>query len=189
MAESVKFWRNLYFSVANCFSLPILLGMFVAGHGELNDYTENRNRGILIMNQDYYDNLLKYLNSNDHFCTHNDMRITSIFEGGAEAELVVSPYHYNGVGTIQGGALFTLADFVCAAAINSFGVQAVSMNASVSFIRPGVNMKKITARATLVNKGRTTAIFDVDVIGENGKILLRSMMTGHLSDRPMADLF
>ncbi len=142
-----------------------------------------------MMNQDYYDALQNYLNSRDHFCTHNNMRITAIFDGGAEAEMTIEPYHYNGVGTIQGGALFTLADFVCAAAINSFGVQAVSMNAGVTFIRPGINMSRITAVAKLVNKGKTTAVFDVDVIGENGKILLHSMMTGHLSDRPMADLF
>ncbi len=140
------------------------------------------------MNQEQYKALQEYLNTNDHFCKRNNMRITGIYDGGAEAEMTVEPYHFNGVGTVQGGALFTLADFVCAAAINSFGVLAVSMSASVSFIRPGVNMKTITAKAKLVNKGKTSAIFDVDVFGDNGKILLHSVMTGHLSDRPVSEM-
>lgn len=139
--------------------------------------------------QEYWQKLKDFLNQNDLFCAGNKMQITQIRDGSAEGEMIVEKQHCNGLGTVQGGALFTLADFVCAAAINSYGNQAVSMSASVSFIRPGVNMKKITAKATLVNKGRQTVIFDVDVFGDNGKILLHTVMTGFLTDRLMCDLF
>ncbi len=137
----------------------------------------------------FYEQLKDFLNTKDHFCQENGMRILAVSEGYAEAEMQISEHHLNGMRAVQGGALFTLADFACAAAINSFGIAAVSMSASVAFIRPGINMNRITAVAKLVNRGKTTAVLDVDVIGENGKILLHSMMTGHLSDKPLSDFF
>ena len=141
------------------------------------------------MDNNFYNQLKEFLNTKDHFCKENGMQILSISEGCAEAEMIVTEHHLNAMRSVQGGALFTLADFACAAAINSFGMAAVSMSASVSFIRPGINIKRMTAVAKLVNKGKTTAVLDVDVIGENGKILLHSMMTGHLSDKPLSDFF
>lgn len=141
------------------------------------------------MDSNFYDRLKDFLNTKDHFCKENGMQLLSIGDGVAEAEMLITEHHLNGMRSVQGGALFTLADFACAAAINSFGVAAVSMSASVSFIRPGINMKRLTAVAKLVNKGKTTAVLDVDVLGENGKILLHSMMTGHLSDKPLSDFF
>lgn len=141
------------------------------------------------MDKEFYENLKNFLNTKDHFCKENGMKILSIAEGCAEAELLISEHHLNGMRAVQGGALFTLADFATAAAINSFGVAAVSMSASVSFIRPVLNMTRLTAVAKLVNKGKTTAILDVDVIGENGKIILHCMMTGHLSDKPLSEFF
>ncbi|MBO5680993.1 MAG: PaaI family thioesterase [Lentisphaeria bacterium] len=141
------------------------------------------------MDNNFYNQLKEFLNTKDHFCKENGMQILSISEGCAEAEMIVTEHHLNGMRSVQGGALFTLADFACAAAINSFGMAAVSMSASVSFIRPGINMKRMTAVAKLVNKGKTTTVLDVDVIGENGKVLLHSMMTGHLSDKPLSDFF
>lgn len=141
------------------------------------------------MDQIFFDRLKDFLNTNDHFCKENGMRIVSISDGTATAEMTVNEHHLNGMRAVQGGALFTLADFATAAAINSFGVAAVSMSASVSFIRPVLDASRLTAVAKLVNKGRTNVILDVDVIGENGKIILHCMMTGHLSDRLLSDFF
>ena len=141
------------------------------------------------MDSTYYEKLKDFLNAKDHFCKENGMRIVSISDGRAEAEMTVTEHHLNGMRAVQGGALFTLADFATAAAINSFGVAAVSMSASVSFIRPVLDLTNLTAVAKLVNKGKTTAILDVDVFSKNGKIILHAMMTGHLSDKPLSDFF
>lgn len=138
---------------------------------------------------DYYEKLMNFLNTRDDFCRSSGMRITAIREGYAEAVLDVEKRHFNGIGTVQGGALFTLADFACAAGINSFGKQASSLSASVSFLRPGIGLQRLTAKANLVRKGQRTVVFDVDVFAENGKMLLHSTMTGYISDRPMADAF
>lgn len=136
------------------------------------------------MDQTYFDSLKDFLNTKDRFCSENGMKITTVADGYAEGEMIVEDHHLNGLNFVQGGAIFTLADFTCAAAMNSFGQQAVSLSASTSFIRPGLP-PRLTAKATLVNKGKTTAIFDVDVFSNDSKLLMHSTMTAFLLDKKL----
>lgn len=136
-----------------------------------------------------YDRILKFLNENDHFAKENGMVITRLEEGMSEAVLTASERHFNGVGIIMGGALFTLTDFAFAAGLNSFGFRAVGMNASTSFLKPGKGVPgaKFTARATLVSKTRRTAVFDVNVYDDENRLLTHSIMTGFITETPLFD--
>ena len=136
-----------------------------------------------------YDRILKFFNDNDHFAKENGMVITRLEEGASEAVLTASERHFNGVGIIMGGALFTLTDFAFAAALNSFGFRAVGMNASTSFLKPGKGVPgaKFTARATLVSKTRRTAVFDVNVYDDENRLLTHSIMTGFITETPLFD--
>ena len=136
-----------------------------------------------------YDRILKFLNENDHFAKENGMVITRLEEGMSEAVLTASERHFNGVGIIMGGALFTLTDFAFAAGLNSFGFRAVGMNASTSFLKPGKGVPgaKFTARARLVSKTRRTAVFDVNVYDDMDRLLTHSIMTGFITETPLFD--
>ena len=136
-----------------------------------------------------YDRILKFFNDNDHFAKENGMVVTRLEEGASEAVLTASERHFNGVGIIMGGALFTLTDFAFAAALNSFGFRAVGMNASTSFLKPGKGVPgaKFTARATLVSKTRRTGVFDVNVYDEENRLLAHSLMTGFITEKPLFD--
>jgi len=81
--------------------------------------------------------------------------------------MIVTEKHLNGVNIIQGGALFTLADFAFAAASNSHGRIAVASNASISFFK-GVSSGKLTAVAKEYSSGKTLATYTVDIIDEDG---------------------
>ena len=136
-----------------------------------------------------YDRIRDFLNENDHFAKENGMVITRIEEGLSEAVLTASERHFNGVGIIMGGALFTLTDFAFAAGLNSFGFRAVGMNASTSFLKPGKGVPgaKFTARAKLVSKTRRTAVFDVNVYDDADRLLTHSIMTGFITENPLFD--
>lgn len=136
-----------------------------------------------------YDRILRFLNDNDHFAKENGMVVTRLEEGASEAVLTASERHFNGVGIIMGGALFTLTDFAFAAALNSFGFRAVGMNASTSFLKPGKGIPgaKFTARARLVSKTRRTAVFDVNVYDDENRLLTHSIMTGFITETPLFD--
>jgi acyl-CoA thioesterase len=104
---------------------------------------------------------------NDRFAGNNDIRLVSISKGEAVAELLISEKHLNGVDIIQGGALFTLADFAFAAASNSHGRIAVAANATINFFK-GVSSGKLTATAKEYSSGRTLATYMVDITDEEG---------------------
>ena len=60
---------------------------------------------------------LEQLLLNDRFASSNDIHLVSIGKGEATAEMTVTEKHLNGVNIIQGGALFTLADFAFAGSV------------------------------------------------------------------------
>lgn len=110
---------------------------------------------------------LEQMLKNDRFANHNDIRLVSVGKGEATAEMLVAENHLNGVNIIQGGALFTLADFAFAAASNSRGRIAVASHASINFFR-GVSSGKLTARASELSSGKTLATYTVDIVDEEG---------------------
>jgi acyl-CoA thioesterase len=72
---------------------------------------------------------------NDYFAAGNGMRLVELRPGFARTCLSLDKRHLNSVGVVQGGAIFTLADFAFGAASNSAGRVAVGINASITFIK------------------------------------------------------
>jgi len=110
---------------------------------------------------------LEQILQNDRFASNSEIHLVSIGKGEAIAEMTVTDKHLNGVNTVQGGALFTLADFTFAAASNSHGRIAVAANATINFFK-GVSSGKLTARAKEHSSGKTLATYIVDITDEEG---------------------
>jgi acyl-CoA thioesterase len=72
---------------------------------------------------------------NDYFASANGMRLIELRPGFAKTSLSLDKRHLNSVGVVQGGAIFTLADFAFGAASNSAGLVAVGINASITFMK------------------------------------------------------
>jgi acyl-CoA thioesterase len=71
----------------------------------------------------------------DGFAKHCGITLTTVSPGHAIAHMEIQPYHLNGYRTVQGGAIFTLADFAFAAAANAHGQVAVAINVSINFLK------------------------------------------------------
>jgi acyl-CoA thioesterase len=106
----------------------------------------------------------------DRFAQETGIRLLEVREGYAKASMVVAPKHYNGVGTAQGGAIFTLADLVFAAAVNSHGTVAVAINVSISFVKAVTN-GTIVAEAHEIAKSPKLASCTVHVTDEQGALV------------------
>lgn len=106
----------------------------------------------------------------DKFAAMGDMELTEVNEGSAVAKMEISEKHHNGLGTVQGGVLFTLADFACAAASNSQGKVAVSLGASINFVK-AISKGTLTARATEVYLRRTVSAYNVEIRNEEGELI------------------
>ena len=113
---------------------------------------------------------LEQILKNDRFAHHNEIHLVSIGAGTSMAEMTVSEKHLNGVNIIQGGALFTLADFAFAAASNSHGRIAVATNANITFFK-GISSGNLTAVAREINSGKSLSHYSVDILDEKGILI------------------
>jgi acyl-CoA thioesterase len=111
-----------------------------------------------------------FFNSADAFARHNGMTITELGEGYARAEMELMPFHLNGAQTVHGGALFTLADFAFAAASNSRGRVALSINSSISIFQ-GAKTGKLLAEAREISCTPKLASFEASIRNEGGDLL------------------
>ena len=113
---------------------------------------------------------LKRFFKKDRFCAFIGVELTEVSEGHAKAKLDIKEHHLNGVGIVQGGAIFTLADFAFAAASNSHGTVAVGINTSISYVT-AVSGGTLYADAREISKNHKIGTYTVDVTNEKGEMI------------------
>ena len=89
---------------------------------------------------------VRALLARDRFAAQAGITLVEVKEGWARATMRLGASHLNGVDVVQGGAVFTLADFAFAAACNSHDRVAVAIDVSISFVK-GVSRGTLTAEA------------------------------------------
>lgn len=108
--------------------------------------------------------------ANDRFAAHCGIELVSVKPGHARAKMNVEPTHWNGVGTAQGGAIFTLADFAFAAASNSHGTVAVAINVNISFLK-AVKAGTLWADAREISKSYKIGNYTVEIKDQQGELV------------------
>lgn len=107
---------------------------------------------------------------NDQFAARNDIELLEVTPGGAKAKMTLHPHHWNGYGTVHGGAIFTLADFAFAAASNSHGTVAVAINANISILKAG-KTGTLWAEARELSKNAKLGTYTVEVKDDAGDLV------------------
>jgi acyl-CoA thioesterase len=107
---------------------------------------------------------------NDQFAAHNNIELLEAGHGRAKAKMTLHPHHWNGLGTVHGGALFTLADFCFAAACNSHGTVAVAIDANITFMK-AISGGTLTAEAREIAKNFKLGSYTVEVRNELGELI------------------
>lgn len=122
------------------------------------------------------DEIIKFF-ARDQFAAYIGAKLVNVEPGYALAEMELSGKHLNGVNLVQGGAIFTLADFAFAAAANACGKVTVGINATISYFKsPGG--KKLFAEAKEISASNKLASYNVDVFDENKETIARFIATG-----------
>lgn len=106
----------------------------------------------------------------DQFAKHAGIELVAISPGQASGRMKLQAFHLNGLGSVQGGAIFTLADFTFAAAANSHGIVAVAVNVSITFMKAVVS-GTLTAEAREVALNPKLGTYTVNVSDENGHLV------------------
>lgn len=105
--------------------------------------------------------------ANDRYATVNGAVIEEVGDGYARIVMELDEHHYNAVGGVMGGAIFTIADFAFAAASNWQGKTVVSQTAQITYLGR-VKGKKMIAEARQVKDGRSMCYYVVEVTDELG---------------------
>lgn len=86
------------------------------------------------MSDERLEKLRRYF-ENDRFVSHSDIEIAEVGDDYAVTAADVLPCHLNAEGAVQGGMIYTLADFAFAVLANSLHPTTVTQSAHVSSIR------------------------------------------------------
>jgi acyl-CoA thioesterase len=106
----------------------------------------------------------------DQFAAHCNIELLEVAPGYAKAKMPLQPHHWNGMHTVHGGAIFTLADFAFAAAANSHGTVAVAINANITFMKAAVS-GTLWAEAREVSKNFKLGSYAVEIKNDQGDLV------------------
>ncbi len=106
----------------------------------------------------------------DRFAGHVGVEMVDAQPGRAVMRLMIRPEHLNGWGVVHGGVIFTLADMAFAAAATAHGLLAVALNASVTFVKPGLR-GYLTAEARELSLTRRVGTYEVVIRNDADEVI------------------
>jgi len=121
---------------------------------------------------------------NDRFAAIAGCEIVEVGEGTAKVRMMVSERIHNAAGVCQGGAIFTLADFALAVAINSRGKKSFSINANICFHK-AVKEGWLYATAIETKNNRRVPFARVEVTDESGELIATLSGQAYRFDEPI----
>lgn len=126
---------------------------------------------------------LRHHFENDRFAAASGMRLVELRPGYAKTSLQVDDRHLNNLGTVQGGAIFTLADFAFGVAAKTGGKVAVAIDATISFLK-ATRSGTLYAEATEVSRSRRLSVCTVRVTNDAGQLIALVQGTAYIKDEP-----
>ena len=128
------------------------------------------------MSEDFMNNA-QIRNSRNAFASTNGILITDIQEGKAVVEMEVSAKHMNPIGSLHGGCLFTAADVAAGTAVASYGRLCTTLNCSFSYLRPGLQTKKVIATGKVIKRGKRVMVAESVLTDQDGRELCSGTFT------------
>lgn len=106
----------------------------------------------------------------DRLAEYLGIELVEVSMGKAVARMEIREEHLNGIDTVHGGAIFTLADFAFAVAANSHGRVTVAINVSISFMKASTK-GTLTAVANEISLNPKIATYTVNICNDDGELI------------------
>ncbi|MCD6681408.1 MAG: methylmalonyl Co-A mutase-associated GTPase MeaB [Burkholderiaceae bacterium] len=123
---------------------------------------------------------LQSLAARDGTCSTLGFEVLEGGAGSATVTVLLDARHINFFGSCHGGVVFALADSAFGLASNSYGPVAAAIDAHITFSAAGRKGDRLVARASELKRGRTLAVYRVDVhrTTDDGREEMVSTFTG-----------
>ena len=110
------------------------------------------------------------LGRKNRFAVYNGISLHLLEDGKAKAVMEMGPNSVNPYGRLHGGAIYTLADCAGGAACRTDGRKYVTLDGTIHFIRSATG-GTITAWASVIHRGRTTALTEIRIADQDDMLL------------------
>jgi acyl-CoA thioesterase len=114
-------------------------------------------------------NVVEKMMSGDAFSQWLGIEVLEITTSFCKLQLKVREEMTNGFDIAHGGIAYSLADSCLAFAANSDGIQAVSIETSISHTKKVTSGDKLTATSKQINKSSKTALYYITIINQNNQ--------------------
>jgi len=105
--------------------------------------------------------------SGDAFSQWLGIEVLEITEGFCKLKMTVRDEMTNGFNIAHGGIAYSLADSCLAFAANADGIQAVSIETSISHTKKVTNGDILTATSKEMNKSNKTALYYITITNQD----------------------
>ena len=129
---------------------------------------------------------LKIFFKADKYVEMSGIEIIQINDTCAVVEANVDERHLNANGCVQGGMLYTIADFAFAVLGNYLHPSTVTQTGNITYLRPAFT-KKLIATAVETERAGHCSVSEVTVRGDNGETLCVCHFNGFVKDVPKED--
>ncbi|MBQ9633262.1 MAG: PaaI family thioesterase [Lachnospiraceae bacterium] len=112
----------------------------------------------------------------DRFAGVNGMQIDELGEDWCVCSMILNEDHRNAYGGVMGGVTFTLADFALAVTANQIHTLSVAQQADIHYLNAPKG-DRLTARSRCIKDGKSTAVIDVDISDDTGRLIAQVVGT------------
>ena len=112
-----------------------------------------------------------FFKNGDQFARYINVELLTVKEGYAKAQLSIEQHHLNGANVVQGGAIFTLADFTFGVASNTHGFLSLGINVNISYIKSAKQGEILTAICQQKVQGKKLGAYEVEIHNQDGDII------------------
>lgn len=131
-----------------------------------------------------YDRIIWDRNNMGGFNNTIGVKITKADYGYAAGELLLKEEHYNPIGAVHGGVVFTMCDTLGALAALTKGSFATTVSGNINYMNAVQDCRKLIGEGTSLKMGKNIAVVQVMIHNENGLDLACATMTyQYLGDR------
>lgn len=128
--------------------------------------------------------IVQIMLEHDHFSEWMKVEILDLDKGHCTLSCVTKKDMLNGFGILHGGITYSLSDSALAFASNSYGFKCVSVETSISHIRPVRVDTQLTVTCREIHRGRSIGIYNVDIHDDKGELVSKFKGTIHISKDP-----
>jgi acyl-CoA thioesterase len=119
------------------------------------------------------------------FARKFNLKLIALEAGYSKVSMVFTPEMENIFGKAHGGAVFALIDEAFETAGNSHGTIAVALNMNISYLSSPSSGATLTAEAGEVNRTNKTALYEIKVTEENGKLIATCQALVYRMEKPL----